>query len=167
MISLFFRDARLSDLPEIVRIYNSTIASGLVTADTAPVSVESRQPWFTRHTPASRPLLVVEDEDREILGWLSFQSFYGRPAYDATAELSIYLKESQRGKGIGRGILQHAMDIAPALGLKTLLGFIFSVNTPSLKLFRSFGFDDWGFLPNVASIEGVERSLCILGKRLV
>ena len=36
------RDATEADLPAIVEIYNATIAGRMVTADTSPVTVESR-----------------------------------------------------------------------------------------------------------------------------
>lgn len=161
-----YRDANISDLPRIVEIYNSTISSRIVTADTEDVSVESRQKWFDEHNPKQRPLWVIEDHSNQIIGWVSFQSFYGRPAYEATAEISIYLDPAQRGKGIGKQVLQYCMENAPELGIKTLLGFIFAHNEPSLKLFSYFGFEDWGTLPNVAILNGQERSLKIVGKRI-
>ncbi len=106
MHQLKFRNAEQQDLPYIVEIYNSTIASRMVTADTEPVSVASRQKWFDEHSALKRPLWMVEDENNQLLGWVSFQSFYGRPAYDATVEISIYLNEQQRGRGLGKQILQ-------------------------------------------------------------
>ncbi|HET8572997.1 MAG TPA: GNAT family N-acetyltransferase [Edaphocola sp.] len=166
MDNLIFRNARNADLPRIVEIYNSTIPSGMVTADTEPVSIGSRQKWFEEHHPGHRPLWVVENNGHHIIGWVSFQSFYGRPAYAATVEIGIYLDESQRGKGIGKHILQYCIDKAPELGVKTLLGFIFAHNGPSLKLFRHFGFEDWATLPCIALIDGQERGLKILGKRI-
>jgi phosphinothricin acetyltransferase len=54
----------------------------MVTADTEPVSVESRQRWFDEHNSANRPLWVIEDKAKEMVGWVSFQSFYGRPAHN-------------------------------------------------------------------------------------
>ena len=54
------RLATPADLPAIVAIYNSTVASRMVTADLTPVSVESRQRWFEEHRPESRPLWVLE-----------------------------------------------------------------------------------------------------------
>ncbi|MCE5345043.1 MAG: N-acetyltransferase family protein [Bacteroidales bacterium] len=167
MEDLRFRDANNSDLRRIVEIYNSTVASRMVTADTEPVTVESRQKWFEEHNPSKRPLWVVENEYQQIIGWVSFQSFYGRPAYEATVEISIYLDVKHRGKGVGKQILRYCLEKAPALGVKTLLGCIFSHNEPSLKLFRHFGFETWAFLPNIAILDGQERSLNILGKRIV
>jgi L-amino acid N-acyltransferase YncA len=159
------RDAVIEDLSKIVEIYNSTVAGRMVTADTEPVTVESREKWFYDHSPSFRPLCVALING-EICGWLSFQSFYGRPAYNATAELSIYIAENHRKMGLGRYLLQKAIDKSPELKIKTLLGFIFGHNEPSLKLFYRFGFSDWGIFPKVAELDGIERDLIIVGKRI-
>jgi L-amino acid N-acyltransferase YncA len=159
------RPATTDDLPAIVDIYNSTVASRQVTADTEPVSVESRRMWFSEHTPDKRPLWVAE-QDGQIIGWLSYSNFYGRPAYLGTAELSVYVHEHMRGKGLGRYFLQQAIEFAPQVGVHTLLGFIFGHNLPSLKLFEGFGFERWAHMPRVATLDGVERDLIIVGKRV-
>jgi L-amino acid N-acyltransferase YncA len=164
-MSLFYRDATLDDLPAIVAIYNSTVAGRQVTADLEPVTVESRVEWFHAHGPQARPLWVVEEAGR-VIAWLSFSDFYGRPAYSHTAEVSIYLDESARGKGLGKQLLAAALDAAPALGIDTVLGFVFGHNEPSMRLFGGFGFTAWGTLPRVAVLDGVERDLVILGRRL-
>jgi L-amino acid N-acyltransferase YncA len=164
-MSLKYRDATFDDLPAIVAIYNSTVLSRLVTADLEPVSVESRHAWFHAHGAQARPLWVVEEGGR-VIAWLSFSDFYGRPAYARTAEVSIYLDEAARGKGLGKKLLAAALEAAPALKIDTVLGFVFGHNEPSMRLFHSFGFADWGTLPRVAVLDGVERDLVILGRRL-
>jgi phosphinothricin acetyltransferase len=166
MAGLIYKHATLQDLPTIVAIYNSVIPGRMVTADTEPVSVESKVNWFNNHNPSKQPLFVVQDIDK-VIGWVSLESFYGRPAYNQTAEVSIYLDESVRGKGYGKEILKHIIDLAPSFGIKSLLGYIFAHNEPSLKLFKSFGFEQWALFPNVAVLDGVERSLIIVGKRVV
>jgi len=159
------RIARREDLPQIVDIYNSTIPSRLVTADTEPVSVESRVRWFNEHSADFRPLWVVEVYGH-IGGWLSFSSFYGRPAYSKTAEISVYVDEVHRKQGLGSYLLTEALDRAPSLKLDTLLGFIFGHNLPSLVLFEKFGFQRWGVLPKVAALDNIERDLVIVGRRV-
>lgn len=159
------RDAIESDLPAIVEIYNSTIPTRMATADTAPVSVESRRPWFTEHTATHRPLWVLE-RDGAVAGWFSFQSFYGRPAYHATAEVSVYVSAAHRRCGGGRHLLAEGLRRAPEFGLRTLVGFIFGHNAPSLGLFEHFGFQRWGLLPRVAELDGIERDLVIVGRQL-
>ena len=159
------RIATENDLHNIVAIYNSTIASRQSTADTSEISVESRMEWLKQHDPNKRPLFVHE-EDGKVVGWISFQSFYGRPAYDHTAEISIYISSKYRGKGLGRLLLEKSLELTKQLDIKTIVCFIFSHNIPSIKLFKSFGFEEWGLLPNVAEMDGVEYSLSIMGKRV-
>lgn len=160
------RDAVLADMPEIVDIYNSTVPSRLVTADVEPVTVESKMRWFEEHNPHHRPLWVLEGVDGVMLGWVSFQSFYGRPAYNATVEISIYLHPKFRGKGLGKWALDYSIQRAKTFGVKTILGFIFSHNEPSVKLFLGAGFQEWANLPKVAILDGVERGVKILGRRI-
>lgn len=162
---MIIRDALLPDLDAIVDIYNSTVEGRMVTADLEPVSVESKVNWFCEHSPAFRPLWVVE-QDGKIVAWVSFQSFYGRPAYRHTAEVSIYIAESSRGKGLGKLLLQRAIDACEGLEIKTLLGYIFGHNEPSLKLFEKFGFTHWGIFPRIAVMDDIERDLIIAGKRV-
>jgi L-amino acid N-acyltransferase YncA len=163
---LNYRNATQIDLPAIVEIYNSTVPTRMVTADIEPVSVEDRQHWFDKHNPDNRPLWVVENNDRKMIGWISFQSFYDRPAYNATVEISIYIASDERGKGLGKEILRYCIDKAPSFGVKTILGFIFAHNEPSLKLFTHAGFKVWATLPGIAILDGVERGLKIVGKRI-
>ena len=164
-MSFTHRLATREDLAQIVAIYNATIPSRQVTADTEPVSVESRIKWFEDHSPGFRPLWVVEIEG-SIAAWLSFSAFYGRPAYNKTAELSLYVHASFRNRGLGSYLLTQALAQAPAIKVDTLLGFIFGHNDPSLRMFEKFGFAKWGELPQVASLDGVERDLVIVGRRV-
>jgi L-amino acid N-acyltransferase YncA len=159
------RDATEADLAAVVAIYNASVPGRTATADTEPISTESRHDWFRDHDPEKRPLWVAVD-DEVVVGWLSFQSFYGRPAYHATAEISVYVTPALQLKGIGRELLARAVERAHLLGLKTLLGFIFGHNEASLHLFESFGFQRWGILPGVAELDGIERDLIILGRRI-
>ena len=160
-----FRNAVLDDLPLIVDIYNSTIPGRMVTADTEAVTVQDKRGWFDSHNPAKRPLWIAEEKGI-VIGWISYNNFYGRPAYDGTAEISIYLHSHARGKGYGKTILQYCIDQAPALKLHTLLGFIFSHNEVSKKLFIQAGFAEWGLLKDVAIMDGNYYSLSIFGLKI-
>lgn len=163
---LAIRHANIEDLPLIVEIYNSTISSRMVTADLEPVTIADKADWFNEHHSSKRPLWMIEYQG-ERCGWVSFQSFYGRPAYDATAEISIYIHHEFRGKGAGKFALTEAIAACPELQIETLLGFIFAHNKPSLQLFSSFGFEQWAHLPEVAELDGIKRDLMILGKRIL
>jgi L-amino acid N-acyltransferase YncA len=159
------RDARFSDLPVIVHIYNATIASRMVTADTEPVSVEGWRAWFEEHSPARRPFWVGDEAGR-VVGWLSFSSFRPRPAYDCTCEISLYLAPEFRRQGMGSKLLRRCIEHAPTIGVSALLGIIFVHNTPSLRLAEKHGFTRWGHLPRVAILDGVERDVAILGRHV-
>ena len=82
-------------------------------------------------------------------------------------ESSTYRAVMDRGRAEGeaRGRAE-GIRRAPDLGLQTLVGYIFGHNTPSLGLFEGFGFQRWGLLPRVAELDGVERDLVIVGRRL-
>jgi L-amino acid N-acyltransferase YncA len=159
------RHATVADLAAIVEIYNAAIPGRMATADTEPVTVAQREDWFRAFDPASRPLWLLED-DGEIRGWLGLRSFYGRPAYHRTVESAVYVAPAHQRHGIARMLLGHALAEAPSLGIATVLGFVFSHNAPSIRLFEAQGFTRWGLLPRVCELDGVERDLAILGRRL-
>lgn len=162
-MTVTFDYATHADLPTIVHIYNEIIPSRLATADLEPISVASREDWFASFDPATRPLWVMKDDDR-IAGWVSLESFYGRPAYHQTAEVSIYIDEDYCHQGLGQRSLDHVFDQLPKLGLQNIVAFIFSHNVPSQGLFKKNGFEIWGHLPEVAEMDGQLRSLDILGR---
>ncbi len=164
-LKLKFRNAKDEDLAAIVATYNATVPGRMVTADLEPVLVEDKLKWFKEHKSDFRPLLIIEDHGK-YAGWMSFTSFYGRPAYNGTAEISIYLDSNFHGLGIGKICLEKAEEIAKQIKVHTLLGFIFGHNEPSLNLFYKCGYEKWGHLPRVALMDEVERDLLILGKRI-
>jgi len=164
-MTLAHRIARRDDLPQIVEIYNSTVASRMVTADLEPISVESRHHWFEQHNAQTRPLWVA-GHNEQIEGWLSLSDFYGRPAYWRTAEVSVYVRASARRSGVASYLMSQAVAQAAAMQIDTLIGFIFGHNVPSLALFERFGFARWGELPRVTILDGIERDVVIVGLRV-
>jgi len=163
---MYIREAVEPDLPAIVAIYNAAIPCQIVTADIEPISVESRLAWFHQHLPSQYPLWVMQAE-AEIAGWLGFQQFYSkRQAYQSTAELSLYVAPVYQRQGIGQALLQAAIARSPSLGLKTLVGLIFAENQPSLRLFEKFGFQQWGYLPEIAEFGSISRDLVIVGRKV-
>jgi L-amino acid N-acyltransferase YncA len=94
---------------------------------------------------------------------LTIKPFIPRCAYRGTVELSVYVDQKFRRRGIARSLLEEAIARAPSLGISAMVGLIFAHNQPSLRLFEQLGFERWGLLPRVAQLDGVERDLAIVG----
>ena len=140
------RDAREADLPAIINIYNAAIATRIATAQLEPF-------W-------------VLEIDRSVAGWLTLKPFLPRCAYRGTAEVSVYVDEKFRRRGIARTLLGEAIVRGPSLEINAMVGLIFAHNKPSLKLFEQLGFEKWGLLPRVARLDQVERDLTIMGRHV-
>jgi L-amino acid N-acyltransferase YncA len=159
------RDAVEADLSAIIDIYNVAIATRISTAQLEPVTVESRRRWLSEHSPDRRPFWVTEI-DGQIAGWLTIKSFLPRCAYSGTVELSVYVSEKFRRRGVGRALLEETIARAAQLEIIAMVGLIFAHNEPSLKLFKRLGFERWGLLPRVAQLDGIERDLTIVGRHV-
>ena len=164
-MALRARQARRGDLPRIVDIYNASIPSGRSTGDIEPVRVETTVEWFRSHQAGNRPLWVLGCE-RTIVGWAGLCSFYGRPAFEKTAELSVYVAPEDQGRGFGHQLVRRVMARCPALGVTTLLAYLFAHNVACERLLQGLGFTRWGLLPAVAEVYSVRRDVLILGKAL-
>ena len=160
---MIIRDAVEADLTAIVEIYNATVPTRMVTAELEPTTVEARLPWFREHSSEHYPFWVAESDGR-VIAWLDFKRFLARCAYRGTAEISVYVDEEFRRRGVGQRLLEQAIARAPSLGITALVGLIFGHNEPSLKLFQHLGFERWGFFPGVAQLDGVQRDLVVMGQ---
>jgi L-amino acid N-acyltransferase YncA len=136
-----------------------------VTAELEPTTVEARLPWFREHSPDEHPFWVAESDGR-IIGWLDFKKFLPRCAYRGTAEISVYVDEKFRRRGVARRLLEEAIARARSLGISAMVGLIFAHNEPSLKLFERLGFERWGLLPRIARLDDVQRDLIIVGRHI-
>jgi len=132
------------------------------TADLTPQQLPARQAWWDQRDHATRPVLVMEESGR-VIAWGAFTNFKDRAAYAPTAEISVYVADRAAGRGVGRAMLDALLLRAPACGIDRVLAICFAHNEPSLRLFRSRGFTDWGALPDACVMDGVRRSVVILG----
>ncbi|MEZ5008075.1 MAG: N-acetyltransferase family protein [Chitinophagales bacterium] len=164
-MSLELKIASLENLPFIVEVYNSIIPGGQITADLNPVSVADWTPWFKQHNTEIRPVWLLMFEGKAC-GWMSFSDYKSRSAYDITAEISIYLDEHSRGKGLGGKFIRLGLSEIRKRGLKNVMAVIYAANRPSITLFESIGFEKWGLLPKVCEVKGEEKDVIILGLRL-
>jgi phosphinothricin acetyltransferase len=160
------REATAADLDQIVSIYNEAVAAGFETAHTEPQTARSRSAWFWEHEPDRHPVYVREEGGR-IDGWCSLGPYRpGRQAFRFTAEISVYIRGAARRKGIATGLMRHAIDRAPSLGIRTLVAMILEPNAASRAMVAKLGFSEWGFLPGVADFDGTECGHVFYGKRI-
>lgn len=160
------RDATEADLPEIVDIYNQSIPGGWSTADTRPITVADRVEWFRKFDPNRRPLWVAVMDGR-IVAWIGLNSFYaGRPAYDATAEVSLYVASAYQRRGIGGRLKRRMIADCPRLGVTTLLSMHFDHNEATRRINESLGFQQLGHLTDIALVQGQKRGLIISALRI-
>jgi L-amino acid N-acyltransferase YncA len=148
------RISRTTDLPALVAIYNQAIASHTATADTLPFTVETRRGWFAAHDPASYPIYVCEDENGMVLGYLSISPYRDRPALARTAEVSYYVDYHHHGRGIGSLLMEYALKDCTRIGRRVLIAIVLEWNVPSIALLKKYGFERWGYLPEVVEFSG-------------
>lgn len=161
------RLAAREDLPAIVEIYDFAIESRASTCDLEPVGVASRQAWFDASSPDRHPVWVGYETDRPrtVTGYLTFDPFLnGRPGYDVTLDLAVYLHPDHLGRGQGTHLLREAIAHAPELGARTLATTILASNESSLRLFLAQGFQEWGRLPGVADLDGAIHDVVLVGR---
>lgn len=159
------RDAQDADLPAIIAIYNAAVATRISTAQLDPVTVADRKNWIKEHSPDRHPFWVAEIEG-EVAGWLTIKPFIQRCAYAGTVELSVYVDQRFRRRGLARAMLSEAIARAQSLGITAMVGLIFVHNEASLRLFSDVGFERWGLLPRVALLDGKWADLTIMGRHV-
>jgi L-amino acid N-acyltransferase YncA len=165
-MEISIRNATEADLPAIVDIYNQSIPGGWSTADTNPITVADRVEWFRKFDPAKRPIWVAEMDGR-VVATAYLSSFYGgRPAYDATAEVSQYIATAYHRRGIGRQLKRWVIEQCPRLGVTTLLSMHFDHNEATRRINEGLGFEQLGHLTEIAVVQGRKRGLVISALRI-
>ena len=150
---MVIRLAVSEDLPSINRIYNQAIRQRFCTAHLHPVSMESREAWFTSQDTDHYPVFVAVSGE-EVTGWVSLGAYRsGRQALAHVAEVSYYVDEKKRGKGTGTRLLKHAIMVAPGYKYTILIAILLNRNLSSIALLDKFGFTKWGSMPGIAKID--------------
>ncbi len=160
------RLARIDDLTAITAIYNQAVESKRSTADMEPVRVEDRVAWFRDHQPGTHPIYVAEVEGKTA-GWCSLSAYRpGRAALRFTAEISYYVDEAHKRRGIATALVRHAVAGCAGLQIKNLFAIVLEHNSTSIRILEKAGFQKWGFLPRVADFEGEECGQYYYGMRI-
>jgi len=153
------RDLRPGDWPEVARIYAEGIATRNATFET---EVPGWEEWNGAHLGEHR---FVAEEDGEVLGWIALAPISTRCCYAGVAEISAYVRERARGRGVGATLLEAVVRSTERAGIWTLETGVFPENEPSLALLKRFGFREVGVRERIGQLDGVWRDVVFLERR--
>ena len=147
------------DWEAVAAIYEDGIRARTATFETA---VPDWTHWDGAHL--AEPRLVAE-EDGAVLGWAALSPTSTRPVYAGVAEVSVYVSEDARGRGLGRALLGALVEHSEAAGIWTLQAGVFPENRASLALHRACGFRTVGIRERIGRLEGAWRDVVLLERR--
>ena len=146
--------------PEVKRIYLEGIAGGHATFQS---SAPEWSEWDVSHLGHSR--IIAADDQNSICGWAALTPVSGRCVYAGVAEVSIYVSEMFRGRGVGKKLLKELISQSEKNGIWTLQAGIFPENATSLQLHKSCGFRIVGTRERIGQMNGKWRDTILLEKR--
>jgi phosphinothricin acetyltransferase len=147
------RDATIDDLAAIRRIQNEGIDDRNATLDTTPKSADDSIAWWSDHGDRYA-VLVAENDARDIVGWTSLNAYSHRCAYDAVADLSIYVARSARGTGVGSTLLATLERRAKQHGFHKIVLFALVGNAAGGRLYRKFDYREVGVFIEQGKLDG-------------
>jgi phosphinothricin acetyltransferase len=152
------RPMRSSDATRVLDIYRMGIDTGNATFETRLPDWET---WDNRHLLHSR---FVYD-DGIVQGWVALSSVSTREVYRGVAELSIYVDERARHRGIGSALMHQVIRSSEEHGIWTLFSSVFPENEATLKLHLNHGFRLIGQREKIAKLNGEWRDTLLLERR--
>ena len=141
------------DFKHVQKIYAEGLKTGIATFET---EVPSWIDWNKKYIPSCR---LVAELDGEILGFAVLSQVSERDVYKGVAEVSIYILEASRGKGLGKQLLSHLIELSEAKGFWTLHAGIFPENKASIALHKSCDFRIVGIKEKIGKLRGKWLSL--------
>ena len=150
---------RASDWEQVRSIYLEGIRSGNSTFETDAPSWEK---WNEGHLPFAR---FVMREEEKVLGWAALSPVSKRAVYRGVAEVTVYVTESARGKGIGRVLLEALIAESEKNGIWTLQASIFPENVASVALHLNCGFREVGRRERIGKQNGIWRDTLLFERR--
>jgi L-amino acid N-acyltransferase YncA len=144
-MSLELRDAVEGDLPAIAALYGREVEGGTASFETTAPSAEEMAQRFAAVRGHDLPWLVAELDGR-FAGYAYASPFRPRPAYRYGVEISIYIEDHARRRGVGRALLSGLIDRCRARGLRHMIAAISdsATSAASAALHRALGFEDAG-----------------------
>ena len=130
----------------MLAIFNDAIAHSTALYDYKPRTADSMTGWFEAKSRGNYPVIGVEDEQGQLMGFASYGTFRGWPAYKYTVEHSVYVDARFRGQGVGRVLLGALILAAERQDYHVMVGGIDAANAISIKLHESLGFTACGIV---------------------
>jgi phosphinothricin acetyltransferase len=130
----------------ILAIFNDAIVNSTALYDYEPRTKEMMTAWFEVKAKGRFPVIGLENDSGELMGFASLGTFRAFPAYKYTVEHSVYVDARFRGQGIGKRLLQEIITAAQQQDYHIMIGVIDASNTVSIRLHESLGFTHSGTL---------------------
>jgi phosphinothricin acetyltransferase len=153
------RDMLQGDSKSVLEIYRMGLETRNATFET---TVPTWQEWDSKHLSHSR---FVSESEGNIVGWAALTPFSTREVYRGVAEVSVYIANGFRAKGIGSGLMEKIIISSELNGIWTLVSSIFPENEATLKLHTKFGFRIIGKREKIARLDGLWRDTILLERR--
>src|SRR6516162_1936163 len=143
------RPSRETDLTEIAAIYGYHVLHGVASFEEVPPELDDIASRRRDILDRGLPYLVAE-RSGHVLGYCYGGPYRTRSAYRFTVEDSIYIDQTEVGRGLGRALLAALLDRCTELGYRQMVAVIGGSDTlPSLRLHAALGFTQVGVLPSV------------------
>jgi phosphinothricin acetyltransferase len=133
----------------MLAIFNDAILNSTALYDYKPRTADMMQAWFEAKVKGKFPVIGVEGDGGELMGFASYGTFRAWPAYKYSVEHSVYVDARFRGRGVGRRLLEEVIEAARARGFHVLIGGIDATNTASIALHERLGFTHCGTIRQV------------------
>jgi len=160
------RDAIAADIQGITCIYNDAVLNTTAIWNEAVVDEANRKNWWEDRIRAGYPVLVAVDDDGEVVGYASFGDWRAWDGYRHTVEHSVYVRNDQRGKGVGAALMRILIERARGCGKHVMVAGIEAENVASIRLHEKLGFEKTGHLKEVGAKFGRWLDLAFLQLRL-
>ncbi len=148
-----------ADWPQVRLSYQEGIATGQATFEK---EVPSWTEWDAAHLPVCR---LVARRAGAVVAWAALSPVSRRCCYSGVAEASVYVRASERGRGLGRALLEALIAASEGQGIWTLQGTTFAENEASLRLQARCGFRVVGRRERIAQLDGVWRDTVLTERR--
>jgi phosphinothricin acetyltransferase len=147
------------DWSSVRRILAEGIATGAATFETEPPSWGE---WDEAHLKQCR---LVARHEGEVVGWTALTRYSRRAVYAGVAEISIYVAEARRNRGVGKALLAAAVAATEEAGFWTLLAGVFPENAASRAVHEACGFREVGVRERLGKLRGVWRDVLLFERR--